>query len=313
MAAAGGALSAVSAGPAAASVKGYSEPGERFIDVPGGRVWAKVTGSGPGVPLLVLHGGPGAGHDYLEPLAALADDRPVIFYDQLGCGRSDIPDDSSLWTIDRFLAELEAVRRALGLRRVHLYGHSSGGWLAIEYLAGRPRGVASAVLASTSASAAEYSAGTRHLRTRLPKAVQETLDRYEAREDYTATEYQAAVQVFYDNFFYRQSPPPELLLRGLENLQNSHVYPAMWGPNEFVATGSLRNWDRVPALRKISTPVLLTRGHYDEFDVRCTNTLQRHLPNAERADFAASAHFAMLEEQKAYVSRLRSFLRRLEK
>lgn len=88
-------------------------------------------------------------------------------------------------------------------------------------------------------------------------------------------------------------------------------YSAGWGPDEFVATGSLRNWDRVRALRKISTPVLLTRGRHDEFDVRCTDTLRR-LPHTERAEFAASAHFAMLEERKAYVSRVRTFLRRLE-
>src|ERR1700754_330251 len=116
--------------------------GERFIEVPGGQVWVNVVGSGGGVPLILLHGGPGGGHDYLEPLAALADDRPVIFYDQLGCGKSDRPDDPALWTMDRFVDELSAVRQALGLGRVHLYGHSWGGWLAIEYLLHHAQGVA---------------------------------------------------------------------------------------------------------------------------------------------------------------------------
>jgi proline-specific peptidase len=97
----------------------------------GYQVWYRRNGSG-GVPLLILHGGPGAGHDYLEPLEALGSARPVIFYDQLGCGRSERPDDPSRWTIKRFVAEIDAVRRALDLEKIHLLGQSWGGWLAIE-------------------------------------------------------------------------------------------------------------------------------------------------------------------------------------
>jgi proline-specific peptidase len=282
----------------------------KFVDVPGGRVWVDVVGSGGGVPLLLLHGGPGGGHDYLEPLAALADDRPVIFYDQLGCGNSDRPDNPALWTMERFVEELSAVRQALGLGRVHLYGHSWGGWLAIEYLLHHQQGVAGAVLASTSASIAEFVAGTRHLRSLLSKDVQETLDDFEAREDYTAPEYAAAVGNFYDNFLFRQHPYPDSLLRSLANLDGNQVYATMNGPNEFVVTGNLSTWDRTSRLAEISTPVLLTRGGHDEFEVRCAETLEANLPNTERVEFANSAHFAMLEEEEAYVTALRSFLRR---
>jgi pimeloyl-ACP methyl ester carboxylesterase len=132
-----------------------------------------VVGSGRRPPLLVLHGGPGAGHDYLEPLGDLATDRPVVLYDQLGCGRSDKPDNPALWTVNRFVAEIDAVRRALNLKHHHLYGHSWGGWLAIEYLL-RPstHGIGAVVLASTSGSAAQYVAGTQYLRTLLPADVQ---------------------------------------------------------------------------------------------------------------------------------------------
>ena len=98
---------------------------EGKVAVPGGNVWYRIAGAdAPGVPLLVLHGGPGAGHDYLEPLQAVADDRPVVFYDQLGCGRSDIPDDTTLWRVDRFVEEVAVVRKALGLDRIHLLGQS---------------------------------------------------------------------------------------------------------------------------------------------------------------------------------------------
>src|SRR5258708_34307099 len=118
----------------------------------GGRVWWRVGGSGPRTPLLLLHGGPGAGHDYLEPLSALADERPVIFYDQLGCGRSDRPDDASMWHIEHF-EEIDALRQALRLHHVVLYSHSWGGWLAQEYLArcGGATHVDALILASTSA------------------------------------------------------------------------------------------------------------------------------------------------------------------
>src|SRR5919206_2191398 len=95
---------------------------EGYVDVPGGRVWYRIAGGGAGMPLLCLHGGPGFCHDYIERLAELGDERPVVFYDQLGCGRSERPDDPSLWRVERSVAELEAVRRALGLDRLHVFG-----------------------------------------------------------------------------------------------------------------------------------------------------------------------------------------------
>ena len=124
---------------------------EGTIRVDGYQVWYRCVGRG-GIPLLLLHGGPGAGHDYLEPLAALAADRLLVFYDQLGCGRSDQPNDRSLWRLERSVAEVDTVRRALHLEQLHLLGHSWGGWLAIEYLLTHPPGVVSVVLASTSSS-----------------------------------------------------------------------------------------------------------------------------------------------------------------
>jgi proline iminopeptidase len=181
---------------------------------------------------------------------------------------------------------------------------------AIEYLLHHPQGVASTVLASTSASITEFVAGTQRLRTLLPKAVQATLNDFEASGDYTAPEYAAAVGVFYDNFLYRQQPYTEALLRSLTNLDGNQVYATMNGPNEFVVTGNLTAWDRTSRLGEISTPALLTRGRYDEFEVRCADTLEAKLPNSERVEFASSAHFAMLEEEQAYVAALRSFLHR---
>src|SRR5919108_829815 len=155
--------------------------GEGRIEVEDGfTIWYAVVGEGDSVPLLTLHGGPGAGHDYVDSLADLAVDRPVVFYDQLGCGRSDQPDDPSRWVIERFVREIELVRSALGLDRVHLLGHSWGGWLAIEYMLGSPSGIASLVLASTSASVAQFAEECAALRSALPPEVRDGLTRYEA-------------------------------------------------------------------------------------------------------------------------------------
>ena len=144
---------------------------EGMIEVEGGKVWYRRLGDGDALPVLLLHGGPGAAHDYMLPLAErLAEHRPAIVYDQLGCGRSDTPDDTSLWTVDRFVTEVDQVRAALGLDRCHLLGQSWGGWLAIDYMARGPEGVVGLVLASTSASIAEFVAGARGLIDDLPGA-----------------------------------------------------------------------------------------------------------------------------------------------
>ena len=110
---------------------------EGYATVEGGRIWWRSVGGGSSTPLLTLHGGPGAGHDYLTPLEALADQRNVVLYDQLGCGRSDKPDDPGLWRIERFCDEIDALRDTLALKEVILFGHSWGGWLALEYIARR--------------------------------------------------------------------------------------------------------------------------------------------------------------------------------
>src|ERR1700728_3571535 len=127
---------------------------EGYIGVPGGRVWYRSVGeqSGDRAPLLCLHGGPGFTHYYLEPLEALADRRQVIFYDQLGCGRSDRPDDLSLWTVDRFVGELAQCRATLGLDRLHLFGSSWGGMLAMQYVLDRRPALVSLILCGSPAS-----------------------------------------------------------------------------------------------------------------------------------------------------------------
>jgi len=285
---------------------------EGRIAVDGYSVWYRVVGDG-GIPLLTLHGGPGAGHDYLEPLEGLADERRVIFYDQLGCGRSDQPDDVSLWRLERFVREVDTVRAALGLERIHLLGQSWGGWLAIEYMLSHPSGVVSLVLSSTSASTREFVEVAERLKDALPAEVRDTLRRYEASGDWSNPEYEAATRVFYTRHVCRLDPWPEPLQRTARNLDGNPVYLTMNGPNEFIITGSLKDWDRTARLGEITVPTLITVGRYDEIGPDCARALQRGIPGSELRLFEHSSHTAHLEETEAYLASVRDFLRRVER
>jgi proline-specific peptidase len=282
---------------------------EGHIDVPGGQVWYKVVGSGESVPLLTLHGGPGGGHDYLEPLNALASERPVVFFDQLGCGKSDTPDDVSLWRIDRFVDEVTAVRDALGLDRIHLLGHSWGGWLAIEYMLGAPSGVVSLTLASTSASIPQFVYEAGKLISELPREMAETMRRLEAEGDFENPEFEAGMMEFYKRHLCRLDPWPDPIMRSLENLDGNIVYETMNGPTEFTVIGNMKDWNRIEKLSEIVAPTLITCGRYDELTPACSRTLRQGIMNSRMHVFERSAHMAHLEETESYLQILSEFLR----
>lgn len=273
----------------------------------GYQVWYRRVGDS-GIPLLVLHGGPGMGHDYLEILEELATDRPVVFYDQLGCGKSDQPGDRSLWRMERFLAEVDTVRQALGLKEIHLLGQSWGGFLAIEYMLTRPSGVVSLTLASASASVSQAVAEVSRLKAGLPLEMYETLQRCEAVNDYNNPGYQAAVLEFYRRHLCRLAELPESFQRSIANIAGNPVYETMYGPNEFTVVGNLRNWDRTDRLGEISTPTLITVGRYDELTPHCAETLHQGIPNSQMVVFEASSHLAHLEETEKYLQVVAGFL-----
>ena len=274
----------------------------------GFRVWYRQVGDGGATPLLVLHGGPGAGHDYLEPLEALAADRPVVFYDQLGCGKSDRPDNPALWTIDRFVREIDEVRAALNLRQIHLFGQSWGGMLAIEYMLGRPRGIAGLVLADTCASMPQLRRELKQLRKKLPPRTRAALDHAEATGDFQSPEYREAIAEFYHRHVCRLPSPPDCLRRSAANLADNPVYRTMNGPNELVITGNLKTWDRTNRLHEIHAPTLVIVGRYDELTPACAQTICREIPGAKLAIFENSAHLPHIEEPGRYLRTLAAFL-----
>jgi pimeloyl-ACP methyl ester carboxylesterase len=262
--------------------------------------WYRVVGEAEHrgrVPLLALHGGPGGSHDPLEGLGALAEQgRRVVFYDQLGGGDSDKPDDPALWTVDTFLEQLRSVREALGLERLHLFGSSWGGMLALEYALTGPEGLASLVLNSTPTSAPRWAEETRRLHAELPPG----LDR------------EAAEKEFWRRHICRVVPEPESLGRSRAKF-GKQVYETMWGPNEFTVTGTLRDWDVIDRLGEIEVPTLITSGRFDECTPALVEPLRSGIRGAEWVLFEESSHTSLLEETERYLQVVGGFLDRIER
>jgi proline iminopeptidase len=281
---------------------------EGYIPVRGGWVWYRRVGPPDTVPLLVLHGGPAAGFDYLRSLEALADERMVVFYDQSGCGRSDADLDPRRINIDYFVAEVHAVRRALHLDRTHLLGHSWGGWLAIEYMLTKPAGVHSLTLASTSASLPEYVREIERLRGALPPEIVATLRQHETSGTLNHPDYKTALLSFYQHHLCRLEVWPPELINTMRSMADNVVYTSLQGPNEFIVNGKLKDWDRTDRLAELDVPTQVTVGRYDEITPACAATLQGGIPGAQLHVFEQSAHMPHMEEPEAYLRVLRQFL-----
>ena len=291
---------------------------EGTIPFKGYETWYRVVGEDeePGTfPLLCLHGGPGAAHDYLEPLQAMADTgRRVIFYDQLGCGRSSLPEAKpEMWTVDLFVAEVDAVRAALGLDRLHLLGQSWGGMLGMEYALTQPAGLQSLTIASSPASMIQWVEEANRLREDLPPEVQQTLLRHEANGTVDSPEYEEAMAVFYARHVCRADPLPEYVQRSFAAIaRNPEVYHTMNGPSEFHVIGSLKTWDVIPRLGDIRVPTLVTSGRHDEATPLIAETVQSGIPGSEWVIFEESSHMAHAEEPERYMAVLDDFLTRVE-
>lgn len=288
---------------AAVGVKG-------LIRVTGGRVAYRIAGARKkGVPLIVIHGGPGATHEYLEPLEALANERPVVFYDQLGCGDSDKPKNSRLWTIERYARELGELREALKLDRVHILGHSWGTMVAVDYmLTGRPRGVESLVLAAPCLSASRWCADQRaHLR-RMPGNFRRIVRRAEAAGEFSSKPYQDAMTQYYKKHVCRLDPWPECVTRSFARL-NTEIYGKMWGPSEFSVRGTLKKYERASRLGRLRLPVLFTAGRHDEASPKSAAYYRSKVAGAELAILEGASHAHHLEKPNEFSRRVRAFLR----
>jgi proline iminopeptidase len=288
------------------------QAGIRMIPVVGGkyRVWTKRVGAG-GTKVLALHGGPGMTHEYLE---SLEDFLPgagyeLYYYDQLGCGNSDRPNDDSLWTVARYRTEVEEVRAGLGLTDFVLYGHSWGGMLVQEYAVTYPGHLKAAVISNMTASMKSYVSYLGTLRKALPARLQAVMDKYEAEKKYDAPEYQAVLMnQIYRRYLCRLDPWPEPLEMSFAHM-NERIYNLMQGPSEFVITGNYKHWDRWPDLHKISVPTLLIAARHGTMSVDDIRRMGRLIPNSRVAVCENGSHCSHFDDQEAYFAHLLGFLK----
>jgi L-proline amide hydrolase len=291
---------------------------EGTIPFNGYETWYRIVGESeaPGkFPLVCLHGGPGAAHDYLESLQAMAETgRRVIFYDQLGCGRSSIPESKpEMWTVQLYVDELNALRGALGLDRIHLLGQSWGGMLGMEYALTQPAGLESLTVASSPASMIQWVEEANRLREDLPPDVQQTLLHHEAAGTVDSSAYKSAMDVFYERHVCRVTPQPEYVRRSFAAIdRNPEVYYTMNGPSEFHVIGTLKNWDIIPRLGEIRVPTLVTSGRYDEATPLIAKTVHDGIPGSRWVIFEESSHMAHAEEPERYMRVLDDFLSDVE-
>jgi L-proline amide hydrolase len=286
----------------------------------GHETWYRVVGEldpqAAQTPVVVCHGGPGASHDYCEPIAELSRfGRTCVLYDQLGCGKSDhLPGaPANFWSPQLFKDELVALTLHLGIDARHaVVGQSWGGMLAMEYALDRPAGLRGLVVADSPASLRLWVSEANRLRAELPPDVQETLTRHEGAGTTDDSEYETAVRVFYDRHVCRVQWP-DCVRRSFEQIAaDPTVYHTMNGPSEFHVIGSLKDWDITDRLHEITTPTLLVSGRYDEATPLIVGQIQERIPGAQWTIFEDSSHMPHVEEHEAFLDRVEAFLRTID-
>ena len=287
---------------------------EGFLPIGDYKVWYKQVGGGDNtdqqIPLLTLHGGPGVPHNYLDNMTGFATDRrQVIFYDQLGCGNSDKPDNDELWNVDRFVEELGQVIKWFGFEKVHILGQSWGGMLAMSYALTQPGNIASLILANTVSDMHMWVAEANRLREDLPKDIQATLLKHEADGTTDSSEYQTAMMAFYDRHVCRV-PMPEYVQYSLEHI--GRPYYVMNGPSEFHVIGNFKDWSISSRLGEINLPTLIISGKYDESTPAINEVLHQGIPNSKWVMLENSSHLAHVEEPELYFATVNKFLDEVE-
>lgn len=277
--------------------------------------WYRVTGdlNGPKAPLVVLHGGPGCTHDYVDSLKRIAaSGRAVVHYDQLGNGRSTHLRDkgADFWTVGLFLDELASLTRHLAIDGAyHVFGQSWGGMLGAEHAVTRPSGLCSLVIANSPASMRLWVSEANRLRELLPPEVQATLLAHEAAGTTTSPEYMAAVRVFYDRHVCRVSPWPDEVTRTFAAIEEDPtVYMTMNGPSEFHVIGTIKDWTIVDRLDRIAVPVLLISGRHDEATPATVQPFADRIRDVRWEMFENSSHMPHVEETERCLQVVGDFL-----
>jgi proline iminopeptidase len=280
--------------------------GEARLAVPGGSIWYNVSGTGKGIPVVLLHGGPGFSSFYLKPLEDLGNDRQVVRYDQLGGGKSDKISDTAMFTIEHFVRELDSLRAHLGVSRWHVLGHSWGTILAMEYYRAHADRVASLTFGSACLDIPAYERHVKELLPTLSKPSQLAAKKAEATGKYDDPGYQKAIDEFYGLYVFRH--PVQADLDSSFATFNQAIYMYMQGPSEFTIVGTLKNYDSTPYLSHINVPALFTVGEFDEVGPELVKGFAEKTPNARYVQLAGSAHITTWDARDENVKAVREFL-----
>jgi proline iminopeptidase len=277
------------------------------------KVWTKRFGNNPSIKVLLLHGGPAMTHEYMECFESFFPKEGFEFYeyDQLGSYYSDQPKDSSLWTVDRFVEEVEQVRTALGMTKDNFFllGNSWGGLLGMEYALKYQHNLKGLIVANMQASIPRYEAYNKVLRSKMRRGFVDSVNMFEARGNYQEPVYQEMIfREYYSKHLCRLPEWPEPLIRTFKHV-NSEVYVMMQGPSEFKVGGRLLTWDRWNHLKNISVPTLMVGGKFDTMD---PEDMRKQSEMVQRGRFLlcpAGSHLSMWDDQQVFMNGVINFIR----
>jgi proline iminopeptidase len=283
------------------------------------KVWTKSIGNNPKTRILLLNGGPGATHEYFECMESFlpAEEIAFIYYDQLGCGNSDNPNDTALWDLARYVEELEQVRQALNLDKNNFYllGHSWGGILAMEYALKYQQNLKGLIISNMMSSCPDYGKYAENtLAPQMDPVVLDTIRQLEARKDFSNPRY---MDLLMPNFYVKHicriplDKWPEPMTRSFSKM-NQSLYVTMQGPSEFGISGKLVNWDRKADLPKIAVPTLTIGGKYDTMDPEHMKWMSQQVKKGSFLYCPEGSHMSMYDDQETYMKGIISFIRKAE-
>lgn len=286
-------------------------PHEGFVDVNGGKIWYRVSGEGDKPPLLVLHGGPSFPSYYLDPLRDVSTEHPVIFFDQLGCGRSDRITDTTLMTIDAHVDQITRLLRFLDVKEFYLYGHSWGTMLGMDYYLQHGDGVKAMILSGPCLDAKRWMADADTLIALLPDSTRMVLKKSIEGVVEDSARLASSVAAYMDNYYARRKPVLPSLDSSVVQM-GMNVYQYMWGSNEFFATGTLKDYDRTADLGRIDVPTLYIAGEFDAARPATVRHYQSLTPGARLVIVPRAGHFISHDNAMDEIKAIEAFLDEVE-
>ncbi len=296
---------------------GVKDGGVRMITIntPKGKfkVWTKQIGNNPKIKVLLLHGGPGCSHEYLECFDSFFPKAGIeyFYYDQLGSAFSDQPADTSLWHLDRYVEEVEQVRKALGLNKNNFYllGHSWGGILALQYALKYQKNLKGLIISNMMCSIPAYNKYAEDvLAKQMPPKVLAQIEKFEKAKDYSNPQYMELLnKYYYPEHILRMKQYPDPVTRGFTHC-NETIYTLLQGPSEFRASGRLLHWDRSKELPEIHVPTLTIGAKYDTMDPKYMAWMATQVQHGRNVYCPNGSHLAMYDDQKTYFSGLIKFI-----